>query len=100
MISNKLVARYAFLVAATALFAAPAAAQGTAEQRAACTGDAFQFCGSEIPDATRVEVCLRKNLKKISPACQSMFRPTSARAKPPRATPVAAARSPSMHTVY
>lgn len=61
-------------------------------------GDAFAFCGSEIPDATKVEACLRKNLKNISPACQSQFRPASARAKP-RVNPVAT-RPADMHTVY
>ena len=98
MISIKLTLRHATLVAAAVLLAAPAAAQGTAEQRSACMGDAFEFCGSEIPDATRVEACLRKNLKKISPACQSQFRPASARARP-RGTPVAA-RPADMHPVY
>jgi len=94
--------RTALLALAAAAFILPAAAsaQGTAEQRAACTGDAFQFCGAEIPDATRVEACLRKNMRKISPACQSMFRPASARAKA-RTTPVASrARTPDQHTVY
>ncbi len=98
MISIKRTIRYAILVAAGALLTEPAAAQGTAEQRSACMGDAFEFCGSEIPDATKVEACLRKNLKKISPACQSQFRPASARAKP-RVTPVAT-RPADMHTVY
>jgi hypothetical protein len=98
MISIRLAAGYAALVTAAALLAAPVAAQGTAEQRSACTGDAFEFCGSEIPDATRVEACLRKNLRKISPACQSQFRPASARAKP-RVTPVAT-RAGDMHPVY
>jgi hypothetical protein len=98
MISIKFAFRYAILVIAAVLPAAPAAAQGTAEQRSACMGDAFEFCGSEIPGATRVEACLRKNLKKISPACQSQFRPASARAKP-RGTPVAT-RPAEMHPVY
>lgn len=85
---NRLSIGCAAFVVASALMTAPAAAQGTAEQRSACMGDAFQFCGSEIPDATRVEACLRKNLRKISPACQAQFRPASARARP-RPTPVA-----------
>ena len=98
MISIKRTLRHAILVAAAALLAASAAAQGTAEQRSACMGDAFEFCGSEIPDATKVEACLRKNLKKISPACQSQFRPASARAKP-WGSPVAV-RPADMHPVY
>lgn len=88
----------ALLAIATLVLPAAASAQGTPEQRAACTGDAFEFCGAEIPDATRVEACLRKNIRKISPACQSMFRPASSRA---RTTPVASrARAPDQHTVY
>jgi hypothetical protein len=86
------------MVVAAAFLPAGVAAQGTAEQRAACMGDAFEFCGAEIPDATKVEACLRKNLRKISPACQAQFRPASARAKP-RPTPVAV-RTPDPHTVY
>jgi hypothetical protein len=88
------------MTAAAFFLPATASAQGTAEQRAACTGDAFEFCGAEIPDATRVEACLRKNIRKISPACQSMFRPASARAKA-RVTPVASrTRTTDQHTVY
>jgi hypothetical protein len=88
------------MAAAMLMLPAIASAQGTAEQRAACTGDAFEFCGAEIPDATRVEACLRKNLRKISPACQSMFRPASARAKA-RPAPVASrVRTTDQHTVY
>jgi len=86
------------MTASTLFLPAAASAQGTPEQRAACTGDAFQFCGAEIPNATLVEACLRKNIRKISPACQSMFRPVSSRA---RTTPVASrTRTPDQHTVY
>ena len=98
MNSIRFTIRCAVIAAAAALMPAPAAAQGTAEQRSACMGDAFEFCGSEIPDATKVEACLRKNLRKISPACQSQFRPGSARATP-RATPVAD-RPVDRHPVY
>jgi Skp family chaperone for outer membrane proteins len=80
--------------AAFILIAATASAQGTAEQRAACTGDAFQYCSAEIPNATRVEACLRKNMKKISAACRSQFRPQTARA---RTRPVAASETHRIH---
>lgn len=98
MNSIPLIHRSAIALAAVLLMTAPAVAQGTAEQRSACMGDAFEFCGSAIPDATKVEACLRANLKKISPACQAQFRPSSARAKP-RATPVAD-RPVDRHTIY
>lgn len=93
---SRLLAGYAVLAAVA--IATPAAAQGTADQRAACTGDAFQFCGEFIPDVDRITACLKKNVKKISPACQAQFRPSSARARP-RATPVAE-RPADRHAVY
>jgi hypothetical protein len=49
--------------------------RGTPEQRAACTPDAFRFCVSYIPDPTRVEVCLRRNMSSLSDACRSVFEP-------------------------
>ena len=57
------------VIAEIVFMPALAAAQGTAEQKNACMGDAFQFCGDYIPDATKIEACLRKNIKSISPAC-------------------------------
>lgn len=53
--------------------AAPALAQGTAEQRAACEGDANRFCDAYIPDAVAVERCLRANIGSLSAACQREF---------------------------
>jgi hypothetical protein len=47
--------------------------RGTPEQRAACTRDAFRLCASDIPDATRVESCLRRKRPDLSPACRSAF---------------------------
>jgi hypothetical protein len=53
--------------------AAPAFAQGTPEQRAACTDDAFRFCNNYVPDAAQVEACLRGYLPHLSPACRAQF---------------------------
>ena len=50
-----------------------ASAQGTDEQQSACMGDAFQFWGDFVPDATKIEACLRKNIRAISPACRAQF---------------------------
>lgn len=65
------------LIVLTILFSSapflPAAAQGTSEQRLACEGDAFKFCGKDIPDATKIEACLRAKLTEISPACRAQF---------------------------
>jgi hypothetical protein len=59
------------LIAAAAAFlcATSAFAQenhGTPEQRAAC-------CSTYIPDATKVETCLRQNKSGLSNACRSVF---------------------------
>jgi len=72
MPNRKLVA--ATLVAAclcnTAAFAED---RGTPEQRAACTPDAFRLCSSYIPDADKVEGCLRQRKPDLSVACRSVF---------------------------
>jgi hypothetical protein len=62
--------------AATFLCATSAFAQenyGAPEQRAACASDAFRLCSSYIPDATKVETCLRQNKSGLSNACRSIF---------------------------
>lgn len=50
--------------------ATPAAAQGTAAQRAGCESDAFKFCSQYIPWVHAIENCLFKNIRKVSPACR------------------------------
>lgn len=52
-----------------------AQAQGTAEQRSACEGDAFRFCSSDIPFVSKIEACLVANEAQISPACRAEFTP-------------------------
>jgi hypothetical protein len=47
----------------------------TQDQQAACTGDAFQFCGPEIPDVDRVTACMIRNKARLSPGCRVYFRP-------------------------
>jgi hypothetical protein len=47
----------------------------TPEQQQACSGDAFQFCGPEIPDVDRVTVCMIRNKSRLSPGCRVFFRP-------------------------
>ncbi len=46
-------------------------AQGTPEQRAACMGDVFKFCSSEIPSVAKVTACMKANGPKLSPACRA-----------------------------
>lgn len=69
--------RLAFAVVLTASLGSNSAFaqedRGTAEQRAACTPDAFRLCGSYIPDPARVESCLRQRKSDLSEACRSVF---------------------------
>ena len=63
--------------AVTALIACGSAAQaqGTAQERSACEGDAFRFCSSDIPFVSKIEACLVSNEAQISPACRAEFTP-------------------------
>jgi hypothetical protein len=62
------------LFALTAIaFTGPASAQGTAQQRTACMGDAFRFCSADIPNVSRIETCLLQNRDRLRPACQAQF---------------------------
>ena len=47
--------------------------QGTAAQKLACTGDAFKFCGPQIPDVPAVTACMRTNYASLSAKCQAQF---------------------------
>jgi hypothetical protein len=57
------------LVIGVALTSFAPAQQMTAEQ--ACTNDAYSFCNEFIPDRDKVGACLRRNARRISPACRS-----------------------------
>ena len=73
MISHRLAL---FAAAVAMLTAATAMAQdnrGTAEQRAACTPDAFRLCSAYIPDPAEVEACLRVRKSALSEACRAVF---------------------------
>jgi hypothetical protein len=62
--------------AALMLFVAPpASAQGTAQERSACMGDAFRFCSSDIPFVSEIEACLEQNMRRLSRACRHEFLP-------------------------
>ena len=48
------------------------------QRRAACTGDAFRYCATSIPDRDRVRDCLIVNRERISPECRALLpRPRS-----------------------
>lgn len=66
-----------FAAAVTLSFAASIdtshAQVATAEQRAACTPDAFRLCSSEIPNVSAITACMRKKRESLSPACKAVF---------------------------
>jgi hypothetical protein len=66
-------------------------AQGTDEQREACMPDAFRLCMSAMPDAGRVENCLRNAGPQLSSACYAVFYPPA----PVNQTQVARGQAPS-----
>ncbi|WFU68673.1 hypothetical protein [Bradyrhizobium sp. CB2312] len=55
------------------LFASAAQAQGTPEQRRACTPDVYRLCAGEIPNVRAITACLRRNRSSLSEACRSVF---------------------------
>ena len=65
-----------FLVVVLLVCAANASAEenrGAPWQRAACASDAFRLCSSLIPDAAKVESCLRQKQAELSNACSAFF---------------------------
>lgn len=66
--------RFFMISAMLAVFgAAPATAQGTAQERSDCMGDAFKFCSGDIPFVEEIESCLRSNMSRLSSACRREF---------------------------
>jgi hypothetical protein len=55
-----------------------AIAQGTDQEREACTPDAFRLCGAYIPDADRITACLRGNGPRLSRPCHDVLFPSQA----------------------
>jgi len=72
MFKNRLVLALLVLVASGAAAFAQED-RGTAEQRAACTSDAFRLCAGYIPDPTNVEACLRQRKSDLNEACRAVF---------------------------
>jgi hypothetical protein len=52
-----------------------ASAQGTDQQRQACTPDVFRLCGAYMPDADRIAACLRGNGPQLSQRCHDVLFP-------------------------
>ena len=52
---------------------APSFAQGTLEQRSACTPDVFRLCNAFIPNADEITICLREKNSELSDSCKTAF---------------------------
>ena len=61
------------LVWAVSFLPAPAAAQGTPEQRQACQPDAMRLCSEFVPDVDRITACMLKKRIRLSPPCRAVF---------------------------
>jgi len=59
------------------------AVEATAEQRRACTPDAFRLCSQHIPNIDAITACMVANKSKLSPDCKAVF------VAPPTSTKVA-----------
>ena len=49
------------------------AVEATAEQRRACTPDAFRLCSAHIPNVEAITACMIANKSKLSPECKQVF---------------------------
>jgi hypothetical protein len=72
-------ARPVAILASVIFLSAPAAAQGTAQERSACMGDAFRFCAFDIPNVPNIEACLQNKKSQLSSACRAEFKPSRAK---------------------
>jgi hypothetical protein len=45
----------------------------TAEERAACMGDAMTLCITAIPNRARIASCLASKMSQLSPRCRAQF---------------------------
>lgn len=64
-----------FVFVSLMLLSSVAWAQGTAQDRSACMGDAFKFCSADIPNVSKIEACLEQNRSNLTPACAAEFQP-------------------------
>ena len=67
-LSSRVAAAFVF-----AALSAPAFAQGTAEQREACTPDAIKLCSDTIPDIDKTKACMQAHEAELSPRCRAVF---------------------------
>jgi hypothetical protein len=55
-----------------ALAPSPAAAY-TADQRAACEGDAMRLCSAYVKDINHITACMKRNRRNLSAGCRAVF---------------------------
>jgi hypothetical protein len=60
----------AFAVSLSAISSTSSFAFSDAE-KAACQGDAYRICASEIPNISRTVACMVRNKDKVSPGCRA-----------------------------
>jgi hypothetical protein len=65
--------RLAFAVALVIASVPAAMAQGTPQERQACTRDAQRFCRQDLGNDGAVQGCLQMNRAKLSKACSRAF---------------------------
>ena len=68
--------RQAGLVLAIALTTSLISSQSfafSAEAQAMCTGDAFKFCSSEIPNIPAITACMYKHKAQLSTGCRAVM---------------------------
>jgi hypothetical protein len=75
----KLTSGSVVLALALATFTTSSFAVGTAEQRAACTPDAFRLCSSEIPNIPRIRLPQAEQAESSKP-CQAVVNSPAANA--------------------
>lgn len=80
--------RAAGWVTASMLLCVPASvqAQGTTDEREACTPDVFRLCSHYLPNADHIANCLQQAGPRLSPACHAVFYPPRTSARNIRAT--------------
>ena len=62
----------ASLALLAALAPSPAAAY-TADQRAACEGDAMRLCSAYVRDLNQIKACMSRNRRNLSSGCRAVF---------------------------
>jgi hypothetical protein len=45
----------------------------TMEAQQMCSGDAFRWCSSEIPNIPRITACMVRHRRDLSPGCQAVM---------------------------